>query len=419
MRRHGGLTFLACLLLGVAVAPSASADTFKPTRFDDPAPANKCKPDDCSLREAVRAANNQGGRDEVVLKEGTYELEILPSGPAFESGDLDIFTGLELRGKGARQTKIDANGIDRVVSNGCGIGTIGSVTIKGLTLTGGDPGANPLTCTGPGDAPLGGGIVAFGKALKLEKVTVKGNEAGLGGGIFSSAETLTIKDSTIIKNNAAEGGGLDLASGGPAAPVTVIRSSTISGNFASKGGGILADGAQFAGADPSVQLVNSTVAANDASAEGGGIMADNSAAVNLANSTVAHNIANSDNVGAGDGGGVYQHSSAAFGLTDALIAGNSVGQGGGGSQCAGSFQGAGGIVVQLQAGTLCSISQGNITEPVDALIGPLAQNGGPTKTVALLPGSAALGFADTCPAKDQRGFARPSVDCDAGAFELP
>lgn len=418
MRRHRGQTFLACLLLGVAVAPSAIADTFKPTRFDDPAPANKCKPDDCSLREAVRAANNQGGRDEVVLKEGTYELEILGSGPPFESGDLDIFTGLELRGKGARQTKIDANGIDRVISNGCGISTTGSVTIERLTLRGGDPGANPFNCTGAGDASLGGGILAVGKALKLQKVTVKGNEAALGGGIFSSAEKLTIKDSTITKNNAAEGGGLDLPSRTPA-PVTLIRSSTISGNFASKGGGILADGAQFIGEDPSVQLVNSTVAANDASAEGGGIMADNSAAVNLANSTVAHNIANSDNVGAGDGGGVYQHSNAAFGLTDSLIAGNSVGQGGGGSQCAGTFQGAGGIVVQLEAGTLCSISQVNFAEPADAMIGPLAQNGGPTKTVALLPGSAALGFADTCPATDQRGFARPDVDCDAGAFELP
>jgi hypothetical protein len=57
----------------------------------------------------------------------------------------------------------------------------------------------------------------------------------------------------------------------------------------------------------------------------------------------------------------------------------------------------------------------------DALLGPLADNGGPTKTHMPLPGSPAIDFvADGCPppAADQRGVARPvGTACDAGAVE--
>ena len=56
----------------------------------------------------------------------------------------------------------------------------------------------------------------------------------------------------------------------------------------------------------------------------------------------------------------------------------------------------------------------------DALIGPLADNGGPTWTHALQPASPAIDAADdaACPATDQRGVARPQgADCDVGAFE--
>ena len=55
----------------------------------------------------------------------------------------------------------------------------------------------------------------------------------------------------------------------------------------------------------------------------------------------------------------------------------------------------------------------------DPLLGPLADNGGPTLTQALLPGSPAIDAANNavCPATDQRGVARDAA-CDVGAFEL-
>jgi hypothetical protein len=51
------------------------------------------------------------------------------------------------------------------------------------------------------------------------------------------------------------------------------------------------------------------------------------------------------------------------------------------------------------------------------LIGPLADNGGPTRTISLKALSPALGYATTCPRKDQRGMERPDSGCDSGAFE--
>ena len=67
---------------------------------------------------------------------------------------------------------------------------------------------------------------------------------------------------------------------------------------------------------------------------------------------------------------------------------------------------------------------GTTASPIDALLGPLQDNGGPTLTMALLPGSPALGTGACTDAQgaplpvDQRGFPRPQVTgCDIGAFE--
>jgi hypothetical protein len=73
-------------------------------------------------------------------------------------------------------------------------------------------------------------------------------------------------------------------------------------------------------------------------------------------------------------------------------------------------------VRQTQSSGTCSFG-GAFTIVSDALIGPLAGNGGPTQTVKLLSGSPAIGFTDGCPSRDQRGEPRPDEDCDAGSYE--
>jgi hypothetical protein len=75
---------------------------------------------------------------------------------------------------------------------------------------------------------------------------------------------------------------------------------------------------------------------------------------------------------------------------------------------------------------LCSDASANFTDPtsrnnVDPMLAPPADNGGPTFTLALLPGSPAINAGDdtACPPTDQRGVVRPlGAHCDIGAFEF-
>ncbi len=410
--RAASIASLALALCLLSVSP-ASADTFKPTRFDDPVPG-KCKPDDCSLREALKAANAEiTTNDKVILAKGTYELE-LPyggSGTFYESSDFDIWTGVTIRGQGPGKTTIDGNGIDRVIEIGEGIQTVGKARFEDLRIIGGDSGAASALHTS-----TGGGVVVYGEPLTLDHVVLKGNAAGLGGAIEAMSPKLTILHSTIIGNNASEGGGIHLRSGGGSSPVTLLRYSTVSGNFASKGGGVLADGsATFGPAVPILQAFNSTVAGNMTSAEGGGVMSDNGASVIFSNSTIAYNVADDDNTGGAVGGGVHQHSGAFFNLYDSIVASNSVGSGSTDPACSGNFAGDGDVVT-ASAGC-ASLSAATNQFVGSALIGPLAANGGPTKTIEALATSPALGYVDDCPKTDQRGVKRPAVHCDSGAYE--
>jgi hypothetical protein len=401
-------------MLVLALAPAgARADVFKPTRHDDPKPG-KCKPNDCSFREALIAANSTLSKhDKVILGKGTYKLQIPPGGTPFQSGEFSVFTPVTIRGQGAGVTRIDGNGVDRVIAIGSGISAVGAVGLRDLTVTGGDAGATGV----PHDSE-GGGIFAAGETgskLALTNVVVRGNVAQFGGGIFAYREKVTVKNSTLAGNTASEGGGIHVVAA-PTETDVAIHASTISGNAAGKGGGILADGSTFWGTTvPKVDLLNSTVAGNHTSAEAGGIMADNGAIVGLDNSTVADNMADDDNSGGGAGGGIQQHSGAVFNLDDSIVDGNTVGTSGSGTQCDGTFSGTGNVTT---AGGGCdTLTPGPNLTVGDAEILPLDNYGGPTKTVKLKASSAALGFANDCPKRDQRGELRPVSGCDSGSFE--
>ncbi len=411
LRERAALGASLALALWLLAASPAAADTFTPTRFDDP-PPNKCRHDDCSLREAIRVANNHDGRDEVLLGKGTYEIEIPVTGGdlGISAGDLNVNDPTLIQGQGPSETKIDGNGLDRVFS----FVTFGeAVSARALTVRGGDAGAVPEHTS------EGGGLIAVEGKLTLRDVVIRGNEAEFGGGISSRSTKLLIRDSTITQNAAGEGGGVDLRAY-YFSPSTTVRSSTISGNSAGKGGGILADGfhAGPGPLEPVLDVINSTVAGNMASAEGGGIMADNGATVTLDNATVVDNKADSDNVSGGDAGGVYQHSGAVFNLRDSILARNEVGTSGQGPQCGGTISGDH-VGVQGQGGSVCTfnVSPYFNYDPNDLKLGPLAANGGPTKTVKLLSGNGVIGFILDCPARDQRGVERPETGCDGGAFE--
>lgn len=208
-------------------------------------------------------------------------------------GDFNLVSPLTVLGKGPGKTKVDAKGLDRVFT----AGGPGKVKLQGLTIKGGDSGANP------GHSNVGGGVTAFAAKVVLKNVVIMDNDAQFGGGVSSVASDLTIRRSTIGAddasrgNRAEEGGGVDLRSA-ITTPVTRIRFSTVSGNIASVKGGILADGAPSgsASAEPFLVIENSTVAFNfsvsgTGTREAGGIMGDNGAVVALEASTVAFNLA--------------------------------------------------------------------------------------------------------------------------------
>src|SRR3954451_4179654 len=95
----GAVAVLAGALLAWSPSARADANVYSPTRFNDPAP-DGCRFDDCSLREAVIAANSGTGGGTVYLAlPGTYVLSraIDPAvGDTAQTGDLDVTTAIKV-----------------------------------------------------------------------------------------------------------------------------------------------------------------------------------------------------------------------------------------------------------------------------------------------------------------------------------
>jgi hypothetical protein len=73
----------------------------------------------------------------------------------------------------------------------------------------------------------------------------------------------------------------------------------------------------------------------------------------------------------------------------------------------------------LESSDECGLHAAGDQVGKEPMLGPLADNGGQTDTLALLPGSPAIDRGAACPPTDQRGVARPQgAACDTGAFEL-
>jgi predicted outer membrane repeat protein len=296
-------------------------------------------------------------------------------------------------------------------------------------------------------ATHGGGIYNSGATI-LSQVSMSGNEAaGSGGAIFSNA-TVTVTNSTLSGNNSLGagfgGGAMYIAYG-----ITTLSNSTMSGNIANgSGGGIF----NFAAAT----LTNVTFNANEAAFYGGGIR--NGDTVTLTNVTVSGNKSGplgggiynyngkvwatnstfSGNSATGRGGGLMNEDSSAY-LSNVTFSGNSAPDGGGiyskssidtvkNSLLAKGANGANCVFVDTGSFSLsddasCGFGAGRDSVP-DLNLGPLANNGGFTRTHLPLASSAAIDQAQCTDlfgitvSADQRGTARPQgLACDVGAAE--
>ncbi|MFH8492637.1 choice-of-anchor Q domain-containing protein [Streptomyces coeruleorubidus] len=400
---------LAAVLLASAAhpAPSAAAPgAAGPTEFtvDTTSDAVDADPSDgrcltasgtCSLRAAVMAANARPGST-ITLPAGRYRLTIPPDPrliigdhPDPTTGDLNVDAPTTIQGTGPRNTVIDANRLDRVFR------LRADTHMSDVTITGGRAVQRELPFT-----DTGGGGIANGRHLTLRRVAVTGNSAGYGGGIFNVPDShLDLMESTVSGNAAGEAGGIRFDDSGTVANSTIADNRVTDpgdrpGSLGGYGGGIDIRGLG------TVQILNSTITRNSSTDGGGGI--------NIAPAYLDSLPAPIPDI--------VDLPLGRMTLRNSIIAGNTID--GAPGDCKKAF-----ATIASQGNNIDGDGSCRLSAPGDLpsrapLVGPLADNGGPTDTVALLPGSPALDAADGCPATDQRGVARPQgAACDIGAYE--
>ncbi|PSB00656.1 choice-of-anchor Q domain-containing protein [Merismopedia glauca] len=394
-----------------------------------------------SFRDAIFQANSTAGADEInfdnFLSGGTINLT---------SGELGITDTLSIKGLGSNLLTVDAGGINRIfkINDGNDSNFI-DVILTGLKITGGD--------TSGREDGAGGGIWNS-ENLKLTNNNISGNFAGGdyrdfnasggidsvygGGGIFNQGN-LTI-DNTVISNNSVSPDPRDLVLGGGVENFgsLTVTNSTISDNYAYGGAGGISNrvgsttvvnstiaynstgdgtGGGITNRDD-LTVINSTIFGNlGADGLGGGI--ENYGDLTLTSSTISGNFAN------GAPGGGLQNCGTAT-LTSNIIAGNEGNQDingefsecgvliSGGNNLIGNGDGVSGLINGVNGDIV-----GTTANPINPLLTTLRNNGGPTQTLALLPGSPAIN-AGSNPlglATDQRGFNRSIGQTDIGAYE--
>jgi uncharacterized repeat protein (TIGR01451 family)/CSLREA domain-containing protein len=419
------IALMAVLVLAAPSPPVAYAATINVTTTND----ELNNDGDCSLREAIEAANTNAavdactagsvGMDTINLPAGTYTLSIAGAGEdANQTGDLDILEDLTIVGAGASSTVIDADGIDRVlhVVPADPMLSIVYLDISGVTITGGELTADAACVEYIMTIEGGGGICAggFATVLTIADSVITGNRVTAattmsGGGGILAAGYVSL-DNCTISYNAVAGETYGMGGGLFAFLTMDVVGSTFNGNQAPLGGGIAPVSMAETGAST---VVNSTLSGNSAMMGGGlatymGSYAD----VTLTNSTVTRNAAFMGGAGLYNGGGTVQ-------LKNTIVADQLVG-----NDCYGTMTS---LQYNIDSDNTCNLVLLGDQPSTDPLLGSLQDHGGPTWTHELLAGSPAIdavadGYCTV--STDQRGVSRPFDGdgdtfalCDSGSFE--
>jgi predicted outer membrane repeat protein len=269
-------------------------------------------------------------------------------------------------------------------------------------------------CTVSGNrAGMSGGGIG-GNTVSLGRSTISGNFAVSHGGGIHAGLAATVTRSTVSGNSTdGSGGGISISLFSDLNTATVTR-STVSGNRAGGSGG---------GIDARVaSLTNSTLSGNSAGESGGGLRAIHA---DVQRCTIADNFANT-------GGGLFHEPGGNFNIRNTIVALNLVDFAGAGPDVAGPFTSQGHNLIGDGSGSLGFTDGvngdivGTNANPIDPKLGPLANNGGRTRTHALKAGSRAIDRGDNSllPQTDQRGLPRTKdgngdgiARVDIGAFE--
>lgn len=472
LRNRGtGASFVSAVIIAICTVvmagQSLAAATLLVTSTADSGPG--------SLRNTIDAANPG---DTIEFSSSIYGQSII-----LTSGELLLDKNVTISGPGSSQMEVTRSAAVgtpafRIFNIAPGL----TVTIQGLTistgLTSSDGGAMynngsglfVNNCVISGNSARSGGAIFnysfYGEAsLEIANSTFSSNSASRDGGAIANVgpvnpdlvggASASITNSNLTQNSAYDGGAI-MNLGGEAW-VDIIRTTVNRNSSRSYGGGIYntvgelnANPGNFAG----VSIADSTISGNSAATAGGGIcnLAPGdfrfSASAEIINCTVSDNMVDS-----GSGGGIGNYTSGGLyggdvrvSISSATISNNSAATGGGISNNDGSITFRSSILKHGSVGSnltnngeaslitsagynLSSDSTGPVGATdrlnVNPRLGPLQNNGGPTFTRALLPGSPAIDAGNPSfsppPEFDQRGsgFARiVNGHIDVGSFEL-
>lgn len=394
------LSIFFSLFISLGVAQAA---TFTVTRTDD-RNAGVCAAGDCSLREAVNAANTAAGDDTIEFDAAVFATTQVI---ALTNGELLINSNVNVNGRGADVVTVSGNLTNFRVFN---IAAGSLVNIGNLTVTGG------YLPAGNGFGPKGAGILNAGTLTVFNSKIVGNRMENNGYGIgVSNIGTMNLLNSTVSGNLGTPAMGPSIVGGGVSNEGSMnISGSTISSNIARYGGGIWNQ-------QGVLTIQNSTIYGNTTRGAGGsgaGIYNFTGGIISLLNSTVAGNLASSSS---SQTGGITVTQNSTINLNNSIVAGNV-------------------SEIQFQSTRISDISgavnsQGNnlisnaaessgwtiadlLNQPAN--LAPLDNYGGTTQTVALLPNSLAIdaGNNANASANDQRGSVRiVNGIIDIGAFE--
>jgi WD40-like Beta Propeller Repeat/Carboxypeptidase regulatory-like domain len=317
-------------------------------------------------------------------------------------------------GGSLRQTIFFANNGDTIIFaanlSGSIVLSTEIVINKHLTING--PGSHILGIEGRNDGldgrvfHISGGFVTI-SSLRISKGFLSGTGiSGFGGGVLVDGGNLTINNCLISENSALAGGGAVVDPDG----TLTITNSTLSGNFANGGGGVANGGG-------SLSLINTLIISNESPNGAVALGGVNS----ILNCTITKNGVPQPAAANISGLDIGLH--VPVSLKNTIIAGNN-------PPAFSSFLGVVRIDVSGQVNSLgnnlIGVSAGSFGYiasdllDVNPMLGNLANHGGGTFTVSLLPGSPAIdgGNNVNAPATDQRGVARPQgLAVDIGSYE--
>ena len=346
----------------------------------------------CTLRAAIQQANSSGGANTISVPAGNYLLSV---GSLFVTAPT---INLAITGTGAAGTVvIDGQGALAIFNLQRGTVTLTNLVIQNGKFT--------IANVGAFGACVGAGILAGGATtININSSIIQNNSAvnASGSGLCILAGTVNL-DQTTVRNNSSTYGGSGVRIQSPG--ILNVTNSTFNGNTASDSN---ASGAAIE-TQSTVNVTNSTISGNLLAGPGSAIAV-------IAETTTLRNVTIAGN---GPGPQLSVFSTGAVARVESTIISNA----NGGANC-NAFSN--GVITSnghnLDSGTTCGFANGGDITTGNPMLGALQNNGGPTTTHALLPGSAAQDKGSN-PANlvlDQRGngFARiVGPAADIGAFE--